>query len=456
MLRIAFSTNHPRVRYLLVLLVAAQLLLRLIDRYYLPGYLLRADDESFWLSVLTSYGATGIMDNHHTLEGPGIFYLVALIATPFHLQYDLVLVVLAIIFGSLYVVPAFMLYRVLFEGDERLAFVATLLVSMSDVMIYSMTDARPTLFGLFLIPLAVCAFQKLRGRFNWLTFILLLLISAIMLIFHAPITFVAFLAVVSFTILMFDDLRKWETTFTVLVFSMYGLMVHRSAGLDNIWRFDLFKVFPMNLIAALMGNGFFFIFPISSIGVLALSPLIPRLGNRMMRGRLWWKNSKSEASYILLSVLFLLGAVSVVVLWKDSGYIIAYKNTELFMLLHGWKVAFAIVALYGLKACGARYKRTSNDTSLPWLVSMMVVIVFLAAYTPLTGDPGVWNLDYRFSEFAYYPAFYFVTFGLNQMAIRLTKKNFLSIALPLIALYTIPSIIVGMRQLIPFITPWKL
>lgn len=95
-----------------------------------------------------------------------------------HVGFPSALVILAIALGSLYVLPAFFMYRK-FDGDRiQVALSSILLLSMADVMIYSTTVARPTLLDLFLVPLAIAALQSLYERFRWPAFFGLLLASA--------------------------------------------------------------------------------------------------------------------------------------------------------------------------------------------------------------------------------------------------------------------------------------
>ena len=447
MLRIAFSTRRLPIYLLLASLLVAQFCMKLIDRYYLVAFSMRSGDESFWLRTLGAYQTTGEIPIEAIAQGPGIFYLVTATSNFLHFDYGSTLVILAIGFGSAYVVPAFLLYRVLFKGDERLAFATTLLLSMSDVMIYSTTIARPTLFGLFLIPLAVGAFQALRGRFRWRMFGLLIFVSVLILFVHTPITFVVLLAVVSFTILIFDKTRKWEATYTLILFSSYGIMLRLFLpDLDRIWRTELFASYPLDLISAFSGENFFLVFPVVGLGVLALSLLLPLLTNSgfAKRRSKSIQNGSRRAYYVMLVLILMAGLTLGSVVWKYAAYILSnYGGVGLFLLLHGWKIPFGVIGLLGLRRVGTRFSRTANDTILPWLLSMAVIVATLSVYAPIWARfLGLWNLDERFAEFAYYPAFYFVTLGLNCLATRLSQRRFHWI-LPLIALYTIPSFIVG-------------
>ena len=52
-LRLSYSGTLRNVGVVLILIVVAQLMLKLYDRYYLPYFSLRAGDETFWLTSLT-------------------------------------------------------------------------------------------------------------------------------------------------------------------------------------------------------------------------------------------------------------------------------------------------------------------------------------------------------------------------------------------------------------------
>lgn len=57
-----------------MLIVVAQLVLKLFDRYYLPYFSLRAGDETFWLTSLATYQTNGTIPVTTLAQGPGIFY----------------------------------------------------------------------------------------------------------------------------------------------------------------------------------------------------------------------------------------------------------------------------------------------------------------------------------------------------------------------------------------------
>jgi hypothetical protein len=60
--------------------------------------------------------------------------------------------------------------------------------------------------------------------------------------------------------------------------------------------------------------------------------------------------------------------------------------------------------------------------------------------------PDLWNIDERFLEFAYYPAFYFIAYGIRHVTSKLPFRMKLVFLLAL-SLYVIPSLILGTRDL---------
>jgi hypothetical protein len=450
MLRVSFSESPLHTRSLILLLLFAQFCVKIIDRFYLPAYLSRAGDENDWLRFFASYEPGGKIPYQASLEGPGIYYLVNLVANLFRVDYASALTGLAILLGTLYLIPTFIMYRVFFKGDGRLAFAGTLLLSFTDVMVYSTTIARPTLFGLFLIPITVGAFQALRGRFRRSTFIVLVSTSAAILIMHAPITYVVLLSLVSFTVVIFDRVRKWEAAYTLILFASYGLAVLILPFLDSLWRAEFLSVSPLNRIAAFLNAGFFLIFPAIGVVVLALSPCLSVAIERIRgQGNRVFPERSEVTSYVTLCVFSLACiAFCILTLQKYASFItVYYGSLEAFAMLHAWKIIFAAIGLIGIKTIGTRYRRISNDTVFSWSLGVGVVALIGAIIAVMMHYSGILNLDERFTEFAYFPAIYFVTVGLKSLAERFSSRTFRWLILPLMATYVIPSIIVGTRML---------
>ena len=447
-LRASFSKSQLHCGLLLLSLVVAQFCLKVIDRFYLPAYLSRAGDERDWLRFLSLYEPGRKIPYQGTLEGPGIYYLVSFVASLFRIDYASALTGLAILLGSLYLVPTFMMYRLLLKGNARLALTGTLLLSLTDVMVYSTTTARPTLFGFFLMPITVVAFQSLRGRFRPLTFIVLVSSSLATLVMHAPITYLVLLSLVSSTVLIFDKVRKWEVAYTLFLFSSYGLALLFLPFLDHVW-IGLLTV-PLNLLPAFMNVSFFLIFPIIGVVILALSRVLRRVVVSIHKraNKISAKHTKAATYVVLCLISLAFMAFSILTVQKYALFIRSYYgNVGVFLLLHGWKIPFAIVALIGIKAIDTRYRRTSNDSTVSWLLGIALLVLASTIIVAPLKDPGLWNLDERFMEFAYFPAIYFVTLGLKRLGDRLPTRTFRWALLPLMASYVIPSIIVGTRML---------
>ncbi len=453
-LRLTFSKLERSERFLLPVLVLVQLSLKLVDRFYLPSYSLRAGDEKIWLLSMQSYQETGVLPLESLAQGPGIFYLVGLTGGLTRLDLPNALVILAIIFGSLYVVPAFFMYEK-FSGDApKIALVSVILVSFSDVMIYSTTIARPTLFGLFLIPIAFAAFQALFRRFRWSTFLALTAVSALVLVIHAPITYLVLLLVIVFTLLIYDEINVWQTGYTLIAFTLYALVLRLLlSNLDRIWRTELLGAYPLNLIPSVLGDNFVVLFPIFGLIILAVSWFWRAPKRRLMfkigRSIFWSKPSAFDLGLVAFLAL-VISSIALVLLNYSSYVRITYRDPVAFLLLHGWKIPIGILALLGIQVClrsEFRRRDLKHCIAFSWLLSLIITVFLLAIYPPLKSYAGLWNLDERFAEFAYYPAFYFIGFELEALSRRIPPRIFNWLIIPLISLIVIPAIIVGTRDL---------
>ena len=454
---LAFSRRGWSKRYLLVALVLAQFLLKLVDRYFLPSYPSRAGDENIWIVFMQDYEKTGVVPYESLAQGPGIFYATALTGNFVSADFTSALVILAVALGSLYVLTAFLMYEKLSGGKKEVALGSVILVSMSDVMIYSTTVARPTLFGLFLIPLAVAALQTLFARFRWLTFLGLLITSILILVFHTPITYLVLLLVLTFTLLIYDRITKWKCTYALIVFSLYGVALSvMLPDLDRIWRTELLGTYPLSAIPSSLGPNLWLLFPLLAIGILLLSWLFGRISPRVSPA-IWHaiesdRMSRDRAVNFCLTTLVALAILCVVLGYPDYQIYIRSEGGDpaTFELLHGWKLPFILLAVLGIRTylrSKARKGKLPCNIAVPWLLSIVITVLFLAYYSPLKGYPFLWNLDERFAEFGYYPAFYFIALELYSLERRLPTRVFNWIILPLISLFAIPSIIVGTRDL---------
>ena len=398
-----------------------------------------------WIEMISNFQKTSNIPLSTLSEGPGIYYVVYAVANIVHVEYVQALIITAIALGSVYVVPCYWMYRRFgaIENSDfaRIAMVGTVLVSMSDVMIYSTTVARPLLIGLFLLPIAIWALQSLYENFRWITFIGLLTVSGFILLTHAPFTYVVLMVVVSSTALLYDRLGKWSAGYILGIYTMYGIVIQfLIPDLGRIWRIELFSAYPLRMFAIAFGNEFLLIFPLLGLSVL----LIVFVRSRV-HVNLTYRLGSSRFQTLTLFLLALSFAVVVAVLGAYSAYIDYYYGSMLrFLILQGWKGVFGIIALMGL---GIHLRRTRNSSVVvAWVISLAVLVVILALYTPLRGFPGLFNLDERVAEFLYYPGFYFVAVGLDHIAKNSPPRVFRWVILPLISLFTIPSMMTGVRD----------
>ena len=442
-LRLSYSNRLRNVGVVLVLVVFAQLMLKLYDRYYLPYFTLRAGDEIFWLTSLATYQTNATIPVTTLAQGPGIFYASAFIGQLFHLSFDSALILLAIGLGCLYVLPAFGMYSSFAKGSSVVAMVGVLLVSMSDVMIYSTTIARPTLFGLFLLPLAMRDMKLLFEQPGVQVLLRLSAVTFLILLFHTPISYVVLLLTLSL-LLILRKATRWTAVYTVLAFGIYGLFLRLALpDLYRIWRVELFGAYPLNTLSGVFGSNFFVLFFCAGGLVVLASFIVANLRG----GRKWDVIRVNErAAYIILVVALTVGAGFV--LLKYSSYVaLIYGSPVYFLLLHGWKIPFAILTLYGLRiSLREKPRGTGAVVALSWLISVALAVGFLATYPPIDRFVGLWNLDERFTEFLYYPAFYFIAVGVTSLRTRMPKRLFDWVLIPSLALFVLPSIIVGTRD----------
>jgi hypothetical protein len=423
------------------------LILKIFDRYYVPsfGNVLRGGDEvtsQGWIDLISNFQKTGIVPFSTMSEGPGIYYLVYAVASVAHVGYVQALIIASVIFGSLYILPCYYMYRQFGSGWNsdagRIALAGTTMISMSDVMVFSTTIARPLLFGLFLLPIAMWAIQKVYVSFRWTTFALLLTVSVLILLVHAPFTYIVLMLVVTFIGLLYNRLHKWSGAYILTLYSLYGLAIaYVMPDLGRIWRVELFGAYPLKIIAASLGKDFFLIFP--TLGLFVLLIII-------VRSHVSLKVTKRGLFKFLLVLLVALGVMGTVGgLIAYSGWINQfYGSMWRFLLFRGWILCFAVLAFLGLRI----YLTGNRKISVPiaWTISLGLLVAILAVYTPLRSSPHLSNLDERFAEFLYYPAFYFIAVGLDYLAKHTSPRVFRWVVLPLVSLFTIPSLMVGVHD----------
>ena len=118
------------------ILVLNQIFLKIVYRYFIPGFSERAGDELFWLAEMREYQVTGSIPMSKTAQGPGIFLLVGSMSHLFRGDYSQTLIAVAFIFGSVYVLPLFaMQYSATNSGN--LALFATAISAQFDMIEYS-------------------------------------------------------------------------------------------------------------------------------------------------------------------------------------------------------------------------------------------------------------------------------------------------------------------------------
>lgn len=440
-LRLSYSGTLRNVGVVLVLIVVAQLMLKLFDRYYLPHFPIRAGDENFWLTSVATYQTNNTIPVTTLAQGPGIFYASAFFGHILQLNFSSALVVLAIGLGCLYVLPAFGMYSSFAKGSSIVAMVGVVLVSMSDVMIYSTTIARPTLFGLFLLPLAMRDMKMLFEQPRIQVLLRLLAVTFLILIFHTPISYVVLLLTLSLLMIL-RTATRWTAVYTVLAFGIYGLFLRLALpDLYRIWRVELFGAYPLNILSATFGGNFFVLFFCAAVVILMVS-----WGAAHLRGRLIVVHVNETVAYLILAVALIGGAG--LVLLKYSSYVaLIYGSPAYFLFLHGWKIPFAILTIYGLRiSLREKPRGVGLVVALSWLISVAIAVGFLVTYPPIARFGGLSNLDERFAEFLYYPAFYFIAVGVTNLRTRMSKRLFNWVVIPSLALFVIPSIIVGTRD----------
>jgi hypothetical protein len=335
------------------------------------------------------------------------------------------------------------MYSSFAKGGSMVAMAGVVLVSMSDVMIYSTTIARPTLFGLFLLPLAMRDMKLLFEQPGVQVLLRLLAVTFLILLFHTPITYVVLLLTLSLLMILLKATR-WTAVYTILAFGVYGLFLRLALpDLYRIWRVELFGAYPLNILSGTFGSNFFVLFFCAGVVIVLLSLAVVHF-----RGGWEWVVVRvdEKVAYIILAIA-LIGGASLVLLKYSSYVALLYGSPAYFLLLHGWKIPFAILALYGLRiSLREKPRGTGLFVALSWLISVALAVGLLATYPPISRFGGLWNLDERFTEFLYYPAFYFIAAGVTNLRAKMPKRLFDWIAIPSLALFVIPSIIVGTRD----------
>jgi hypothetical protein len=140
---------------ILTALVIVQFAVRIFSRDVLPGFAARSGDEAFWVQEMARFQLQGTFSSHAGVEGPGVYYLVPLVHSVFHVSYADSLIGIGTFVGILSVLSVFLFYSQ--GGEYREALAAAILVSFADAIVYSTTVVRPLLFTLTLVPIALYA-----------------------------------------------------------------------------------------------------------------------------------------------------------------------------------------------------------------------------------------------------------------------------------------------------------
>jgi len=434
------------------ILVLNQIFLKIVYRYFIPGFSERGGDELVWLAEMREYQVTGNIPMSRTPQGPGIFILVSLMSPIFAGDYGQTLVATSLIFGSICVIPLFaMQYSA--TGSRNLALLATAISAQFDVIAYSTTIARPTLIGLFLLPCLIYLLTEYRGR-NEARFLLAFITLSLTLLFvHPPITYLALLIVVFATWLVFGFKARLEKIVAVLLFGIYGFTLKLAIpDLYRIWRAELLAQTPL----AQLNPAFFpIIFFVPPLFLLLFDALRKRL--TLYSGAKNILVSLVARRRILISIAFLsffaFASVFICLIYrKYEDYIsIVYGGFPSFFALHCWKIPIVILALYGLvKVMSASPVTDGARITIAWFLSIMLTVLFLLAYTPFQLYPGLHNLDERFFELGIFPLATFIAYAVDDLWERMHSPITRLFLIASFSAYVVPSIIVGMRDPIFF------
>jgi len=425
----------------LAALVLAQFGVRIFSRTVLPGYVERSGDEAFWVQEMARFQLQGTFSAHAGVEGPGVYYLVPLVHSVFHVSFADSLIGIGTFVGILSVLSVFLFYSQ--GGEYREALVAAVLVSFADAVVYSTTVVRPLLFTLTLVPIALYAADagRLTSGFRLLAYFALAFLT---LIFHAPIGFVVLLAVLSLFFVL-KPRRDW-VDYAVLwgSYLAYALaLVTIFSGLAALWAGFVIGQYPLLPVRQMLGGSIILIFVLIPATLTLIS-----LGGARIRASTVRFAGANAPRILLLGSAILIAALSIGLLARYGGYLITtYGNYSSIILLHSWKIAFVILGMIGLWACWSKDPKPPALMATCWLLSMGAITVGLQlASSSVLSIPDLWNIDERFLEFAYYPAFYFIAYGIRHVTSKLPFRMKLVFLLAL-SLYVIPSLILGTRDL---------
>jgi len=423
-------------------LVLYQVLLKVNYRFFIPDFATRAGDETFWVNQMLLYQTTGSIPLHTLSQGPGLYAIVSSLSPLFSGQYVETLIGIALVFGSLTVVPVLAMQYSLTES-RNLALLATAILASFDVIAYSTSIARPTLIAMFLVPLLtylLVEFRKSAKIVLWLSFLFL----SLLLMFTHPIGWVAFLVAAFSVWLLLGFRSRLEMVGAVVLFSSYAIAL-RFVLLETykIWRTELLAQTPLAQLSPDL-LAIMFVAP----AFLLLLVDAAKKTHRFSSGFQFDRIARRRASILVVcAVVLILCAIAYLVFSKYAEYILlAYGQFWLFFALHSWKIPMAGIAVYGLVCVLSRRREEGPLVAVIWLLSMTVLVIFLVAYLPFRSYPGLLNLDERFYEFAMFPAAIFVAYGLDGIFRKVRNPVLRVLIVVLFSLFVVPSLLVGMRD----------
>jgi len=436
---------------ILLALAIYQAFLRLVFRYVLPTSPARFGDELAWLELVQRYGSSGLLPAEALVQGPGIFWIVRAGSALLGVGYRDSLIALSTLLGIVYVFPVYILFRKLSGDRGEVAILATLLVSTSDVMLYSMTVARPQLFGLFLVPIALLFFYELHSKPSQKLLAGFLSVSTLLLLFHAPISYTILLITVSSLSVILRGKSPLSAVSIYALYAFYALALAMTpAGLGRIWNQELMTVHPLSLISSTLGSHFYLALILVPFFICAVSiathHFYPSL-SRFTRTRIQRTSLVGLASIALvLTSIPLLHEFNS----KYEGYIVSvYGSWNQFAALHSYKLVVGALCIYGMKSMWGELRRgdlTRFRFLMCWLFTLLGIAVALLPSMTLKLPPGLWNLDERVLEFAYYPAFGFASHGYVTLIGRFSSRRYRVALHVMFSLLTVPALVLGMRD----------
>jgi hypothetical protein len=211
----------------------------------------------------------------------------------------------------------------------------------------------------------------------------------------------------------------------------------------KIWRTELLVQTPL----AQLGPDLLAIMFVAPAFLLLLVDAAKKT-HRFSSGFQFSTVARRRASILVVcAVALILIAVACLAFSKYAEYVLlAYGQLSLFFALHSWKIPMAAIALYGLVCVLSRKREEGSLVAVVWLLSMIVLVVFLVAYVPYRSYHGLLNLDERFLEFAVFPAATFVAYGLNEILRKVHNPAVRVLIVVLFSLFVVPSLLVGMRD----------